>query len=499
MNPVILIVDDEASGRQALESVLINRGYSLAFAANGAEALANARELSPDLILLDVMMPGMDGYEVCRHLRADPTLAEVPVVMVTALDDRAALLEGIEAGADDFITKPIDRAELRARVQTITRLNRYRRLQDERAKLERQLERLTAMRSIDLAIIASLDLRVTLNVLLKEVTSQLNVDAASILLMRSDTRMLEYTAGRGFRDRGIEQSRLRLGEGHTGRAALERRLVSVPNLAMEAGAFARANLLKAENFQAYFGQPLLVKGQVKGVLEIFHRTPLDPEPEWLDFLDALSGQAAIAIDNAQLFDSLQRANTDLTLAYDATIEGWSRALDLRDKETEGHTQRVTETTLQLARTTGMSQDQLVHVRRGALLHDIGKLGIPDSILLKPDLLTQEEWVIMRKHPVYAYELLLPIAYLHPALDIPYCHHEKWDGTGYPRGLKGEQIPLASRLFAVADVWDALSSDRPYRAGWPAQKVREYIRAESGLYFEPRAVEAFFSIISSEES
>src|SRR4030095_309227 len=148
--------------------------------------------------------------------------------------------------------------------------------------------------------------------------------------------------------------------------------------------------------------------------------------------------------------------------YDSTIEGWSRALDLRDRETEGHTIRVTEMTLKIARIAGMADAELVHLKRGALLHDIGKMGIPDAILLKPDKLETEEWVIMRRHPVYAYELLLPIEYLQPSLDIPYCHHEKWDGSGYPRGLKGEQIPLAARLFAVIDVWDALRSDRPYR-------------------------------------
>jgi putative nucleotidyltransferase with HDIG domain len=175
-----------------------------------------------------------------------------------------------------------------------------------------------------------------------------------------------------------------------------------------------------------------------------------------------------------------------------------RALDLRDKETEGHTQRVTELTLKLARAAGMTEEELVHVRRGALLHDIGKMGVPDHILLKPGKLTDEEWVEMRKHPVFAYELLSPIAYLRPALDIPYCHHEKWDGTGYPRGLKGEQIPLAARLFAVADVWDALRSDRPYRQSWPKEKVIEHIKSLSGTHLDPKSVELFLSMMHEPE-
>jgi len=210
-------------------------------------------------------------------------------------------------------------------------------------------------------------------------------------------------------------------------------------------------------------------------------------------MEALAGQAAIAIDNATLFDDLQRSNVELALAYDTTLEGWSRALDLRDKETEGHTQRVAEMTLKLARAMGFSEDELVQVRRGALLHDIGKMGVPDAILLKPGKLTDEEWEIMRRHPVYAYKLLRPIAYLRPALDIPYFHHEKWDGTGYPRGLKGAQIPLAARLFAVVDVWDALRSDRPYRRGWPEEKVRDHIRSLAGTHFDPQVVEEFLSL------
>ena len=195
-------------------------------------------------------------------------------------------------------------------------------------------------------------------------------------------------------------------------------------------------LWTGEDFVCYYGVPLISKGQVKGVLEVFHRTALEPDAEWFDFLNTLAGQAAIAIENSTLFESLQRSNLELTLAYDATIEGWSRALDLRDKETEGHTQRVTEMTVKLARAFGLSEAELVQVRWGALLHDIGKMGVPDGILLKPGPLTDEEWVAMKKHPTFAYEMLAPIRYLRLALDIPYCHHEKWDGTGYPRGLKG---------------------------------------------------------------
>jgi putative nucleotidyltransferase with HDIG domain/PAS domain S-box-containing protein len=359
-------------------------------------------------------------------------------------------------------------------------------------KAEKQVRRLSALRHIDQAIIGSLDLKLTLDVLLEQVRQQLNIDAASVFLFRPQLGMLEFTAGLGFRNPGSRKRTVRPGEGAAGRTAADHQARCLPDLsqAEEGCAELRAELPEEEGFAAYFSVPLESRGELKGVLELFHRSPRHPDAEWFEFLGSLGMQAAIAIDNASLFTGLQRSNEDLVLAYDRTIEGWSRALDLRDKETEGHSLRVTEMAVRLARLMGMADEELVHVRRGALLHDIGKVGIPDSILLKQGPLSEEEWDIMKRHPVLAYELLSPIDYLHPALDIPYCHHERWDGSGYPRGLKGEQIPLSARIFAVVDVWDALNSDRPYRPAWPEEKVRQTIAAESGTHFDPRVVEAF---------
>jgi len=361
---------------------------------------------------------------------------------------------------------------------------------------EKQVQRLAALREIDMAISSSFDLRVTLSIVLNQILMQLKVDAADVLLLNPFLQSLDYTAGQGFRTPGITHSHLRLSEGFAGKAALEHRLLHIPDLTQESG-FVRLPLLAGENFIGYYAVPLVAKGQVKGVLEVFHRAPLNNiGGEWQGFLETLAGQAAIAIDNAQLFDGLQRSNTELVLAYDSTLEGWAKALELRDEETEGHAQRVAEMTVKLARAMKISEAELVHVRRGALLHDIGKMGVPDEILRKPGPLSDEEWVVMRKHPVYAYEMLSPITYLRPALDIPYCHHEKWDGSGYPRKLQGEQIPLAARLFAVVDVWDALNSDRPYRKAWSKVKALEYIREQSGQHFDPQVVEAFLQMADS---
>jgi putative nucleotidyltransferase with HDIG domain len=244
------------------------------------------------------------------------------------------------------------------------------------------------------------------------------------------------------------------------------------------------------------GALLVIKGQIKGVLEVFHRAPLNPGADWIEFFQTLAAQAAVALDNMSLFENLQRSHSELIVAYDSTLMGWSRALDLRDKETEGHSMRVTELSVRLARAMGLPEDGVTAIHRGALLHDIGKLGVPDRILHKPGPLTRAEWKIMQKHPEYAYQMLAPIHYLDRSLEIPYCHHEKWDGTGYPRGLEGEQIPITARIFAIADVWDALRSDRSYRAAWTCERAIEYIRNQSGIHFDPRVVSAFFELLES---
>ena len=358
----------------------------------------------------------------------------------------------------------------------------------------RHLARLTSLRTIDMAISSSLEIEFPLQVLLDQAILQLNIAAADILIYNPKTLLLRYLCGRGIRLRDADPITMRLGEGYAGRAVLERSTVHIPNLMDELGGVRSSPDLVKEGFVALVCKPLIAKGEIKGVLEVFHRTPLDPEPEWFDFLETIANQAAITIDNLELFENLQRSNMDLSIAYDATIEGWSRTLDLRDRETEGHSQRVADNSVNLARVMGVSEADLIHVRRGALLHDMGKMGIPDTILLKPGPLTDEEWVVMRKHPGIAYKMLSPIAFLRPALDIPYCHHEKWDGTGYPRGLLGEQIPLAARVFAVVDVWDALRSDRPYRPAWSEDKTCEHIRQAAGTHFDPKVVEAFFVML-----
>lgn len=403
----------------------------------------------PDLILLDVMMPEMDGFEVCRHLRANPRLAEVPVVMVTALDDRQSRLQGLQAGADDFISKPFDRVELRARVQSITRLNRYRRLHTERNKFKKLFDF-----SPDGILIVNQAGTIHLaNPAMQDILGAQNKKALLGLPLLSFILPEQHDY---YKSCLKEVSR-----NSTPSAQLETELIGMNGV-----------IIPVELHAGH------IEWESKAAIQVVVR-------------DISKRKVAE--------EQIHTLNKKLIEAYDATLAGWSEALDFRNKETEGHSQRVTQMTLRLAHAMRLKDEELVHIRRGALLHDIGKLAIPDGILLKPGKLSEAEWVIMRQHPTYAYNWLKKIEFLHPSLDIPYCHHERWDGTGYPRGLKGEEIPLAARIFAVVDIWDALSSDRPYRKAWPQKKVRDYIASLTGTHLDPNVVQAFLELIASPNS
>ncbi len=353
-----------------------------------------------------------------------------------------------------------------------------------------RLKQLQALRVIDRAIAGSLDKRVTLNILVDQVISQLDADAADVLLLNPYLQTLQFAAGHGFRTHLSETTELHMSASFAGRAVLERRIQRLYNNEAASRNPEFYRFWTHEGFNSYHAVPLIAKGEVIGVIEVFHRTAFQPDLEWINFLETLADQTAIALDSAQMFENVQNMNMELSLAYEATIEGWSRAMDLRDEETEGHTQRVAEMAVTLARGMGFDGEELLHVRRGALLHDIGKIGVPDDILHKRGPLTDGEWQIMRQHPKFAYNMLTPIAYLRQSLDIPYKHHEKWDGTGYPQGLAGNQIPLSARIFAVVDVYDALTSDRPYRKAWTHEETIKYIREQSGKQFDPLVVEKF---------
>ncbi|MDX2037805.1 MAG: HD domain-containing phosphohydrolase [Isosphaeraceae bacterium] len=367
------------------------------------------------------------------------------------------------------------------------------------AGLLRSLRRLETLRKIDRAISDAIDPREALDILLEQVTEQLDIDAASVLLLDRESRVLRFVRSRGFRSNALEHTRLELGEGWAGEAACGCRVIHVEDLASEPGGFVRSPYFAHEDFVSYWAVPLQARGDVIGVIEVFTRSHLEVDEEWTSFLLTISTQAAIAVDHEILLENLRRSNLELSQAYDETIEGWARALEFRDHETEGHCRRVVDMTVRLARAFGITEPELTHIRRGALLHDIGKMGVPDAILLKPGKLDDDEWTVMRKHTQFAYDLLRPIRFLAKSIDIPYCHHEKWDGSGYPRGLKGEEIPFAARLFAAVDIWDALGHDRPYRKAWPRTQVIEHLKSLSGTHLDPSIIPVFIDLLERNET
>jgi putative nucleotidyltransferase with HDIG domain len=355
-----------------------------------------------------------------------------------------------------------------------------------------QVNRLASLHQIDMSINSSSDLSLTLSIVLSNVMTQLNVNAADIVLTERFSNEMKVVTKTGFLS--ILPDEAAYTNPITLRVIKEKKMFSMDLVEKDA-----PKEWVKEGFKAYWGVPIISKGVVRGVLEVFIKVNRKPDQNWLDFLDTLGGQAAIAIENAETFENLINSNLELQMAYDSTIEGWSKALDLRDKETEGHTLRVTEMSVQFAQKLGISQADIISIRRGALLHDIGKIGVPDQILLKPGSLSDEEWVIMKRHPETAMHLISGIKYLNGAIDIPYCHHEKWDGSGYPRGLRGNDIPIAARLFAIVDVWDALSSDRPYRAAWPVEKIYKHIIQSSGTHFDPDLIPVFMKLQNDKPS
>ncbi len=360
-------------------------------------------------------------------------------------------------------------------------------------RVQTRMEELTALSAIDSAVTSHLGKQEIFNILLEQVINRLEVDAANILMYDPESTDLVYGSSIGYKNPLKKDFRIKKGKSLSGKVAYDKSMLHIRQLSGK-NAHLLLDISRNEGFEDYIGVPLLLETKLIGVLGLFHRSPLNPDEDWMRFLEILAGQAAIVIEHNQLFDDLQIANEELLKAYDATIEGWSQAMDLRDEETEGHTQRVTELTLHLAKTIGLEDEELVHIRRGSLLHDIGKLGVPDAILLKPGILTDEEWEVMKIHPKLARQMLEKVEYLKPAMDIPYCHHERWDGSGYPRGLKGEEIPLAGRIFAIVDVWDALTSDRPYRAAWSKEKTLQHIMEQKGKHFDPQIVDIFVEYI-----
>jgi PAS domain S-box-containing protein len=391
----------------------------------------------------------------------------------------------------NFFSEDDERLLLTIANQMAIAIERIRLFNSER---ERRQESET-LRQATAALSTSLDLDHVLESILTSLKQVVPYDSASVFMLEGDH--LRITSAHGVKN--VEQV---IGETFPVDNSLFQEVQTAKRPIILADAQLDPRFKQwGETFDVHgwMSVPLITRGEVIGYITLDNRKKSAYSQEASALAQAFAHQAAAAIENARLFKGMQHSLEELNLAYESTIEGWSKAMDLRDRETEGHTLRVTQMTTKLAQAMGIGGEDLVHIRRGSLLHDIGKMGVPDRILLKPDRLKEDELVLMRLHPQHAYDMLSPISYLHPALSIPYCHHEHWDGSGYPQGLKGEEIPLAARLFAIVDVWDALTSDRPYRPAWTHQETITYIRKLSGIYFDPNIVDKFMEMLGKDDS
>lgn len=451
----ILLIEDEDPHAELIQrafedqdsSIRINRVRSL------AEARGHMQVQEPSLIIADWRLPDGESMELLPN-RQDPLAT--PIILMTSYGNEKIAVEALKSGALDYVVKSpesmLDMPHLaeRAIEQWAARAERARM---QKALLESEAQfRLLAENASDMI-------------------SRLAIDGRMLYVSPACTTILGYTpeeiTGIVCFDLIHEKDCRRLRTLFKGKPSDVTQTI--------------AYRARHKN-----GQFVWLESSARAILDRKSGNIIEIQASSRDITERKNGEEA-----------LQLAHQSLQDAYERTIEGWVRALDLRDRETEGHTQRVTELTLQVAGKLGFTDEELAHIKRGALLHDMGKMAIPDEILQKPGPLNEAEWEKMRRHPIYAYEMLSPITYLHPALEIPFYHHERWDGSGYPRGLKAEEIPLSARLFAIVDVWDALCSDRPYRKKLPRREVVDYIREKSGTLFDPKLVGVFLSVIENE--
>jgi response regulator RpfG family c-di-GMP phosphodiesterase len=356
-----------------------------------------------------------------------------------------------------------------------------------------RLKNIESLRQIDRAISSNFDMKSTLAIISETAQNQLGVCAVDILLYNQHSQILSFVYGHGFRSTGVSDINLDSKNSLASQVVRGRKMIQLTD-SKGVNADSLPSNLVSEGFVSYIGVPLLAKSKVNGVLEVFERSEIKHDRDWYDFLEAFAHQASIAIDNSGLFENLQKLNIEIASAYDTTIKAWAQTLEIRDVTYAGHASRVMDLSVKIASAMGLSGDAISHLRHGVLLHDIGMLGIPESILLNPGSLNEEQWKMVRKHPRIAYDLLSQIPNWRQALDIPYSHHEKWDGTGYPQGLKNDVIPLGARICALADVYDTLQMERPFRSAWDKTLAKNFIRDGAGSQFDPEVVRMFFSLI-----
>jgi len=356
-------------------------------------------------------------------------------------------------------------------------------------KTQLQVKRLESLHTIDLAITGVFNINVINRLILDEIRKCLGVDAVAILMLNRVTNMLEQTAEIGLKNNQEISTKLAITNTTAGQVFLNRSPCYIKDVNLDADELI-SMILKKSGFASYFAVPLLIKGESQGVLEVFMSKPYYPDVDWLQFMESLATQIAIAYDSYRAFTNVQKMQRRLERSYDNTLESWSNSLAMLEPGYQENIQWVKDFSASLAEKLGLTPIEISNMERGVLLHDIGKVGVLNDILNKKGSLTAEEWTEVKKHPEIAQQLISNVDVLKDAVAIPYCHHENWDGSGYPRGLKGNAIPIEARIFAVVETFDALTSERPYRSPWKKEDAIAYLREQSGRKFDPQIVESF---------
>jgi len=472
---IILVVDDNPNNLRLLHRVLQEAGYKVYSANSGSYALSIIEQEQPNLILLDIRMPNMNGFEVCKHLKGDPKTKDIPIIFISALDEAADKVHALKIGGIDYVTKPFQVPEVLARVKNQLDLQQAQKaLRSLNTNLEDKVQQRTTQ--LEKTLQQALENQRKFEVLFNSI-----MEGIIIINQQGMIENINPAVERMF--------------GYRLQALLGQNVEQLMLTPYQQKSNDYLTPYKPVNEHIH---PIIGQGKdLYGMRQDGSTFPLEVNVTKLQLDQSLKFVSVIRDITArkEAQKRIQQAYQGLIEAYDQTLSGWVQALELRDAETKGHSERVTRLTLKLARLMEISEDKLIHIKRGALLHDIGKMAIPDNILLKPGKLTPEEWEIMKQHPLYAQQMLDGIAYLTPALDIPLYHHEKWDGTGYPYGLMGEDIPLSARIFAIVDVFDALTSKRPYHEPIPKKEAITYIKQQKGQHFDPQVVEIFLSVMS----
>lgn len=481
----VLLVEDEPVDQLAFTRFVEREGlnYETVLADSIGKASSALSGQDFDVILVDYFLGADTGLELIRDIH------DTPCILITGNGGEDIAVRAMKVGAADYISKDAYGDYLRNLPSVISNAIKTKRVEVER---EFRLRELETIERVSNKMRQSQNETEMLNAFMDLVLEVLDTDSGSIWLYAAAEDVLQAKVLQGWFEHASNLT-LKPGEGLAGWTHLLREPYFIREFINEP----KARTMEFAHMPAGWGGvcvPILANSYAVGVLMVAVQLPRQIEVRELNLLKITSQITGTAIQQVSLYEETMRNVEALGTAYQSLMESWSRALDLRDHETEGHTRRVAEMTMQLARVLNYPEEKMGDLYRGAVLHDVGKIGIPDSVLLKPGKLTADEWELMKQHPKIAFDNLSSNQFLRSSLEIPYCHHERWDGSGYPRGLRSVEIPLSARIFSVLDVWDALMSDRPYRRAMSREEALTVIREQRGSQFDPHVVDAFLNFI-----